>query len=94
MARRVLFCVVSYPGSFSLAFTRKSLGASLVPRPSIPNAVEGLVKLVRRMTSGGRLEAWLTHRGCIALQFTGNATPPDVHLMSFYVQVLPGLPLR
>ena len=24
-----------------------------------PNAVEGLVKLVRRMTSGGRLEAWL-----------------------------------
>ena len=23
-----------------------------------PNAVEGLVKLLRRMTSGGRLEAW------------------------------------
>ena len=26
---------------------------SLVPRPSIPNEVEGLVKLLRRMTSGG-----------------------------------------
>ena len=35
MARRVLSCVVSYPGSFSLAFTRKNLDASLVPRPSI-----------------------------------------------------------
>ena len=34
------------------------LNASLVPRPSITaNAVEGLVKLPRRMTSGGRLEA-------------------------------------
>jgi len=33
---------------------------SLVPRPSITaNTVEGLVKLLRRMTSGGRLEAWL-----------------------------------
>ena len=39
--------------------------ASLVPRPSITaNAVEGLVKLLRRMTSGGRkvdvglLEVW------------------------------------
>ena len=38
---------------------------SLVPRPSITaNAVEGLAKLLRRMTSGGRmvdvgrLEAW------------------------------------
>ena len=28
------------------------------------NAVEGLVKLLRRMTSGGRLEAWLTLRAC------------------------------
>ena len=33
--------------------------ASLVTRPSTPNAVEGLVKLVHRMMSGGRLEAWL-----------------------------------
>ena len=32
---------------------------SLVPRPSITaNVVEGLVKLLRRITSGGRLEAW------------------------------------
>jgi len=32
---------------------------SLVPRPSITaNEVEGLVKLLRRMTSGGHLEAW------------------------------------
>ena len=34
-------------------------GCSLVPRPSITaNAVEGLVKLLCRMMSGGRLEAW------------------------------------
>ena len=33
--------------------------SSLVPRPSITaNVVEGLVKLLHRMTSGGRLEAW------------------------------------
>ena len=33
--------------------------SSLVPRPSITaNVVEGLVKLLRRMTSGGRLEVW------------------------------------
>ena len=32
---------------------------SLIPRPSITaNVVVGLVKLVRRMMSGGRLEAW------------------------------------
>ena len=35
------------------------VSGSLVPRPSITaNAVEGLVKLLRRMTSGRRLEAW------------------------------------
>ena len=45
--------------------------------------MEGLVKLLRRMTSGERLEAWL-----IAL-CTGSATPPDVHLTSFYIGVLP-----
>ena len=33
----------------------KGVNCSLVPRPSITaNAVEGLVKLLRRMTSGGR----------------------------------------
>jgi len=53
-----------------------------------PNAVEGLVKLLRGMTSGGRLEAWL------CMQLTGSATPPDVHLTSFYIGVLPGLPPR
>ena len=47
-----------------------------------PNAVEGLVKLIRRMTSGGRLEAWLI---APCMQFTGSATPPDVHLTSFYL---------
>ena len=32
---------------------------SLVPRPSITaNTVEGLVKLLRRMTSGRRWEVW------------------------------------
>ena len=66
------------------------LGVVLASFPGLqsPNAVEGLVKLVRRMTSGGRLEAWL------CMQLTGSATPPDVHLTSFYVQVLPGLPPR
>ena len=49
----------------------KHLLTSLVPRPSITaNAVEDLVKLLRRMTSGGHLE------------FAGSATPPDVHLMA------------
>jgi len=27
----------------------------------------------------------------LVLQFTGSATPPDVHLTSFYVTFLPGL---
>ena len=30
----------------------------------------------------------------IALQFTGSATPPNVYLTSFYVGVLPVLPLH
>ena len=47
-----------------------------------PNAVEGLVKLLRRMTSGRR---WVdigghrlhaVHIYILALQFTGSATPP------------------
>ena len=50
-----------------------------------PNAVEGLVKLLHRLTSGGRLEAWLiapcmhnctaVHRKCHA-----SRRPPDVIL--------------
>ena len=62
----------------------------LVPRPSITaNAVEGLVKLLHRLidvrwTSGG-----VAYRAvhALALQFTRSATPPDVHLASFYVGV-------
>ena len=58
---------------------------SLVPRPSITaNAVEGLVKLLHRMTSGGGLEAWLTCHACTS---TGvyrkchtSRRPPDVIL--------------
>ena len=30
----------------------------------------------------------------LALQFTGSAMPPDIHLMLFYVGVLPGFPPR
>ena len=30
----------------------------------------------------------------LALQFTGSATLPNIHLTSFYVGVLPGLPPR
>ena len=29
-----------------------------IQRPHLTNVVEGLVKLLRRTTSGGRLEAW------------------------------------
>ena len=43
------------------------------------------------------MDVWrrgLSYRTCITLQFTGSATPPDFHLKSFYVGVLPGLPPR
>ena len=84
--------------------------SSLVPRPSITaNMVEGLVKPIRRMTSGRRLGAWhkVHHQDCsispvhdpvvaseLLLAETGSATPPDVYLTSFYIGVLPGLPWR
>jgi len=56
---------------------------TLIPRPSITaNAVEGLVKLLRRMTSGGLGRHGLL---CGALQFTGSAMPPNVYLTSLYV---------
>ena len=55
---------------------------SLVPRPSITaNVVEGLVKFLRRMTSGGHLEACCActstavHQKCHA-----SRRPPDVNL--------------
>ena len=61
---------------------------SLVPRPSITaNAVEGLVKLLHRMTSGGRLEAWLIvpsttiHRKCHT-----SRCPPDVILLRSFTK--------
>ena len=39
---------------------KTELGNSLVPRLSITtNVVEGLVKLLRRMMSGGRMKVWL-----------------------------------
>ena len=53
------------------------------------NAVEGLVKLLRRMTSGGRLEAWLTLRACnsehatraaVHRKYHASKRPPDVIL--------------
>ena len=60
--------------------------SNLIPRPSITaNAVEGLVKLLCRMMSGGCLEAWLiapctctstaVHRKCHA-----SKHPPDAIL--------------
>ena len=68
---------------------------SLVPRPSITaNAVEDLVKLLRRMTSGRCGTCGLSAVHSLALQFTGSATPPNVYLASFYVGVLLGLPPR
>ena len=64
---------------------------SLVPRSSITaNVVEGLVKLLHRMTSGGRLEAWLitlcmhntaVHQKCIA-----SRHPPDVILRGSFTR--------
>ena len=72
------------------------LCGSLVPRSSTPNVVEGLVKLLRRMTSGGRLEAWLIapcmHNTAVHRKYHTSRRPPDV--TSFYVGVLPGLPPR
>ena len=40
--------------------------SSLIPRPSIAaNTVEGLVKLLRRMTSGGRMSRRMVDVGCL-----------------------------
>ena len=61
---------------------------SLVPRPSTPNTVEGLVKLLRRMTSGGCLEAWHFRWTAVLCMHDvishASRRPPDVILrMSF-----------
>ena len=49
-----------------------------------PNTVEGLVKLLHRMTSGGRLEVWLTCRACTSTtvhqKCHASKRPPDVIL--------------
>ena len=76
-------------------------GYSLVPRPSITaNVVEGLVKLLRRMMSGGRLEAWLI-TSCTAVYWKcyTSKRPPDILRMSFTrpstaLAVIEGLGMR
>ena len=53
-----------------------------------PNAVEGLVKLVRRMTSGGHLEAWLIapcmHNTAVHRKCHASRRPPDVILRTSF----------
>ena len=55
-----------------------------------PNAVEGLVKLVRRMTSGGRLEAWLIapcmHNTAVHWKCHASRCPPDVILRTSFTR--------
>ena len=55
-----------------------------------PNAVEGLVKLLRRMTSGGRLEAWLIapcmHNTAVHRKCHASRRPPDVILRSSFTR--------
>ena len=93
---------VSSPGiTISLSVTQEEGGKNRHERlmfplyiacaQATPNAVEGLVKLLHRMMSGGCLEAWL-----IALCTTVHQkchTSKHVHRMSFYIGVLQGLPL-
>ena len=93
---------VSSPGiTISLSVTQEEGGKDRHERlmfplyiacaQATPNAVEGLVKILHRMMSGGCLEAWL-----IALCTTVHQkchTSKHVHRMSFYIGVLQGLPL-
>ena len=55
-----------------------------------PNAVEGLVKLLCRMTSGGRLEAWhFRWTAVLCMHGTINHTsrrPPDVSLRTSFIR--------
>ena len=37
------------------------------------------------------MDVWKRGLTCLALQFTRSAMPPDVHLTSFYLGVLPDL---
>ena len=79
-----LECMV-YSGAATFQWNMTHSVASFLGLLS-PNAVEGLVKLLRSLTSGGRLEAWLiapcihihnttVHRKCHA-----SRRPPDVRL--------------
>ena len=80
--------LVSFPGEECLGMRllyANIEGCSLVPRPSITaNTVEGLVKLLRRMTSGGRLEAWLIapciHNAAVHRKCHASRRPPDIIL--------------
>ena len=63
---------------------------SLVPRLSTPNTMEDRVKLVHRMMSGGRLEAWhfqwtavLCMHGAIS---HASRRPPDVILRTSFTR--------
>ena len=66
--------------------------AGFIPRPSITaDAVEGLVKLLRRMTSGRRWEAWHFWWTAVLLCIShASQRLPNVYLTSFYIGVLPG----
>ena len=49
-------------------------------------------KFLHRMTSDVRCRCGLHTMHAYALQFAKSATTPNIHLTSFYVGVLPGLP--
>ena len=72
--------------SLGMRLTKCTCRINLVSFPGLqsPNAVEGLVKLVRRMTWGGRLEAWLIvpcmHNTAIHQKCHASRRPPRVIL--------------
>ena len=82
--------------------TKYSLVCRLVPRPSITaNVVEGLVKLLRRMTLGRHWEAWLTrsstavHRKCHVSQCLPDVIlPKSLTRPSTALAVIEGLGTR
>ena len=55
-----------------------------------PNAVEGLVKLIRRMTSGGHLEVWFIapcmHNTAVYRKCHASRHPPDVILRTIFTR--------
>ena len=59
---------------------------SLVPRPSVTaNVVEGLVNSYIECQVDVQKRG-LSHHACTSIAVYQSATPPNVHLMSFYVQ--------